>query len=135
MTQEATVSEILEDGYAMVAVKRQSACGGNCKSCGACMYSRTLTVKAKNNVSADVGDEVLIKSSSADVLGLAALVYLLPLVTLFIGYLLGGLVSQGEAVPIIGGLLGLCIGVALTVFISKRRKGDETVGVEIIEVR
>lgn len=134
MTQEATVSEILEDGYAMVSVKRQSACGGNCKSCGACMYSRTLVVKAKNSVCADVGDEVVIKSKSSDVLGLAALVYLLPLVTLFAGYMLGGLAAQSEAVPIIGGLLGLCLGVALTVFISKRRKTNDTVGVEIIEV-
>ena len=61
---------------------RRSACGHDCAKCGGCggLETQTLYVTAFNGVAAQVGDRVLLEGETGRVLGIAVLVYLLPVV-------------------------------------------------------
>ena len=87
MTQQGTIKKLLPGGRAEVEVTRRSACGHDCAKCGGCggLETQTLYVTARNHTDAGIGDRVLIEGETGRVLGLAALVYMLPLVLFFIG--------------------------------------------------
>ncbi len=81
-----------------VAVLRQSACGENCAHCkGGCTPSDTI-ITAENTVGAKAGDKVILEIPDRTGIKAAALVYMLPIITLIIGaisaYLLG--MSEGQ---------------------------------------
>lgn len=87
MRQKARVARLLPQNCAEVSVVRQSACSGDCHKCAGCgAVSQTVTVQAENDIRAMPGDMVYIESGSGVVLRAAALVYLLPLLLLFVGY-------------------------------------------------
>ena len=131
MTQNAIVTKLLPDGYALVSVQRESACGGNCASCGGCASPQVLTVRAKNGACAAIGDRVVIESRSSQILRAAALVYLLPLVLLFLGYFLASALHVTESLCILSALAGLVLGLGLVVAIGRSIKRRS---VEIISV-
>ena len=109
MTQDAVVTKITPDGFALVTVERGTACGGNCGACGGCNYKQQLTVRARNAVCASVGGRVRIESSTKTVLSSAALVYLLPLACLFLGCFAAVLFRLSELWTILLSLGGLAI--------------------------
>jgi sigma-E factor negative regulatory protein RseC len=97
MTQIATVEEILTGGYAMISVPRKSACGHDCEECAGCgMTGAAIKAKAKNPVDAQPGQKVIVESSTKKLLGVVALVYLLPVVVFLLGYFLSE--GLGESV-------------------------------------
>ena len=113
MTQQATVKRLLTHNMAEVEVTRRSACGHDCKKCGGCggMETQLITVTARNTAGAQPGDQVSIEGETRQVLGLAALVYALPIVLFFIGYALGASMRLGEGTAaLIGGVLFDLIG-------------------------
>lgn len=120
MTQIAKVKRILGTGLAEVAVKRVSACAHDCSKCasGGCMMMEhpDLTVKAYNTQDAQVGDLVMVESSSKQILGLAAVVYLLPFALFFIGYLVAAGLGQGETFCLLMG--GLCFGLSFLISLA-----------------
>ena len=85
MTQQGTIKKLLPDGMAEIEVTRRSACGHDCAKCGGCggLETQTLYVTARNRAKADVGERVLIEGETGQVLGLAVLVYVLPIVLFF----------------------------------------------------
>ena len=86
MTQIATVEKVLAGGYAEISVPRKSACGHDCEECAGCgMTGAAIHARARNDVGAQKGDKVVVESSTKKLLGVVALVYLLPVV----GFLLG----------------------------------------------
>ena len=90
MEQKGRVAEVRGDGTALVLVERRSACSGDCDHCGGCAsFKQELKAEAINAIGAQVGDRVVLETGSGSVLGAAALVYLLPIVTFFLGYALG----------------------------------------------
>ena len=89
MTQEAVVTKLLPNGMAEVAVKRTTACGGNCASCEACVFESQMKTPAKNSIEARPGQKVLIESQSSRIFRAAFLVYVLPLLTFLGGYFIG----------------------------------------------
>lgn len=94
MTQIATVEEILSGGYALISVPRKSACGHDCEECAGCgMTGAAIQTRAKNAVGAQPGQKVIVESSTKKLLGVVALVYLLPVVLFLMGYFL----SEGLA--------------------------------------
>lgn len=94
MTQIATVEEILPGGYARISVPRKSACGHDCEECAGCgMTGAAVKAKAKNVAGAQPGQKVVVESSTKKLLGVVALVYLLPVVFFLLGYFL----SEGLA--------------------------------------
>ena len=82
MQQTATVTKLLSGNQAELTVHRQTACGHDCSKCGGCgeMVTKPITVIADNTIGADIGDTVVITGSSKQVLGLAAIVYVIPVV-------------------------------------------------------
>ena len=89
MTQIATVEEILSGGYAMISVPRKSACGHDCEECAGCgMTGAAIKARAKNKAGAQPGQKVVVESSTKKLLGVVALVYMLPVVLFLLGYFL-----------------------------------------------
>lgn len=80
------VAEI-SGSMAKVIVKRSSAC----ENCGACGMGAKpeMNFMLKNDIGAQVGDQVVIEMHSKALFKAAFLVYTIPLVALFIGFLLG----------------------------------------------
>ena len=78
MTQNAVVTKLISRHVAEVEVERGTACGGTCESCEACVFQSRIRAEALNKVSALPGQKVVIESKTSDVLGAAALLYLVP---------------------------------------------------------
>ena len=83
-----------------------------------------MTVKAFNQPDAQVGDVVLVESSSKRILSMAAVVYLLPFALLIAGYVAATLLGFGENGSILAGgvmfLLSFLISIALNKSTQKR---------------
>ena len=89
MTQIATVEQLLENGYARISVPRKSACGHDCEECAGCGVTGTaVRARAKNDIGAQPGQKVVVESSTRKLLGVVALVYLLPIIFFLLGYFL-----------------------------------------------
>ena len=85
MTQEGIVTRLFPNDMAEVAVTRMTACGGNCGSCESCMLQSEVKTLARNHVSAQPGQRVVIESRSSAVFGAVFLVYVMPLICFLIG--------------------------------------------------
>ena len=113
MTQIATVTEILSPGVAMVRVSRQTACGHDCENCGGCgAQGSTVTVKARCSLSVAPGDLVELTSGN-QVLLIAALVYLVPILLFLLGYMIP--FGLAESIRYICGGIGFVLGLILAV--------------------
>lgn len=118
MIEETGLVTQVTDRYIWVApVSSNGGCGG-CKSSGSCSTSlfATLlqreankTVRIDNTINAKVNDTVVLGIPSQSLLLGSALLYLLPLLSLFF---FAGLGQQlfGEATGIMAGLFGLFLG-------------------------
>ena len=94
MTQIATVEKLLPGGYAKISVPRKSACGHDCEECAGCgMTGAAIKARAKNDPNAQPGEKVVVESSTRKLLGVVALVYVLPVLCFLLGYFL----SEGLA--------------------------------------
>lgn len=112
-------------------MKRTTACGGNCETCGgACADGGRLRAVAVNRVGAAVGDLVTISSRSSRILSAAALVYLLPLAAFFLGYAAASLLGLSEKGAVAASLCGFVLGLAAAVMISRKRRA---IVIEIVE--
>ena len=110
MEQLVRVVKQNDDGTARVVLVRESACSGDCHKCSGCGAAKqTMFVVAHNPIQAPVGSVVTIRSESGPVLAAAAMLYMLPLVTFFLGYLLGAVLWQRGGLM---GAVGFCLGIA-----------------------
>lgn len=111
MTQVATVTALpaAPGGPVELTVARQSACGHSCDGCGGCGGKASdLVIRAACGIPVALGDRVEVYSGN-EALGVAALVYVLPVVLFLLGYLLPGTLAEPwrYACGGIGFLLGL----------------------------
>lgn len=94
MTQIATVEKILDAGFVEISVPRKSACGHDCEECAGCgMTGAAIHARASDPVGVKPEDKVVVQSETKKLLGVVALVYLLPVVAFLLGYFL----SEGLA--------------------------------------
>lgn len=105
MRQAGTVLQI-EQGYASVLVMKTSMCGENCGACKGGCTPGTQKVRAKIDCAEGVrpGDRVVLESDTKRVLGLAALLYLLPLAALFAAYFVADMWLHSEPISIVSAL-------------------------------
>lgn len=109
MEQKAKVRQVYDNGTAQVMVIRESACSGDCHKCSGCgAVGEVLELTAKNPIGAMPGDMVLIESETGPVLAAAAVLYVLPLLLFFLGYLVGHVLWG------LGGMVG-CLAFALSI--------------------
>ena len=112
------------DGTGRVLHIRQSACSGDCHKCSGCGAAKqTMFAVAKNPVDAPVGAVVNLRSESGPVLAAAAMLYMMPLATFFLGYLLGAVLWQRGG---LAGALGFALGVGIVVIYDRKvvKKAD-----------
>ena len=94
MTQIATVEKILDAGFVEISVPRKSACGHDCEECAGCVVTGAAShARASDPGGVKPGDKVVVQSETKKLLGVVALVYLLPVVAFLLGYFL----SEGLA--------------------------------------
>ena len=133
MTQEAVVTKLLPSGMAEVAVKRTTACGGNCGSCESCVFQNELKTPAFNSINAKPGQKVLIESQSARIFKAAFLVYVLPLLFFLAGYFAASLLRLSEPLQIAASFCGLIIGAIVLVVSQRRINEKDKITFEIID--
>ena len=122
MRQNGVVTKLMDGGLAEVAVERGTACGGNCSGCGECVYNKRILVAAQNLIFAQPGERVTLESETGVIMQAAVLVYLVPVIMLFLGYGLGALLhlSQGRCIAL---SLGVCaVGAGIVTVLGRRHK-------------
>ena len=118
MEQIVRVRKTFEDGTALVLHVRESACSGDCHKCSGCGAAKeTLLIPAVNRIQAEVGDLVVIRSESGPVLKAAAVLYMVPMVLFFLGYVLGDMWQISGALC---GILGFALGIAVAVLYDRK---------------
>lgn len=123
MEQLAKVRVCCPDGTAQVLCIRESACSGDCHKCAGCgAVQQKLLFTAKNPIGAQPGDTVTVASDTGPVLLGAAVLYMLPLLLFFVGWLLFGGWGGG-----LGALLGLLGAVAYDRLVAKKRPAAYTI--------
>ena len=121
MTQSALVIEVLGE-KAKILVRRKTACGGDCASCGGCADKMEISVVAGNRAGAKVGDTVIVETQNSRVIGGAALVYIVPLVLTFAGYAAGAALKLPETGSVLCAFAGFGLGAAIAVLLGRRMK-------------
>lgn len=117
MTQRVKLLTNEPDGSAKVMLVRESACSGDCHKCSGCGAAKeTLILTARNPIGAKPGDVVEITSESAPVLAGAAVLYMVPLILFFLGYILG---EQLWSMGALCGCVAFVVGIILAVFYDR----------------
>ena len=128
MNQNAVVKKILPNGNAEIEVVRKAACTSDCSKCKGCDHhpEQKIFIEAHNPIEADVGDLVLVQSSTSNVLKGAAAIYVLPLVMMCAGYFVAGALSEGLRILI--SMLSLAAGLFICklVYNSEAKKRSLT---------
>ena len=104
MREIARVENVGSKGT-MVSVKRRTACGDSCATCPSRCKTQNNKILVNNNIGAKPGDYVEIEISTKNVLGSAFLVYLLPLIVFFAGYLIAEYLTKSEIIALIFGII------------------------------
>lgn len=118
MEQLVRVQKCNDDGTAQVIHVRQSACSGDCHQCSGCGAAKeTLLLTAQNPIGAKPGQVVTVRADSGPVLLAAVVLYVLPLVLFFAGYILFEMVWQLGA---LGGGLAFMLGIILAAIYDRR---------------
>ncbi len=131
MIQTGIVKEISKN-TAQVEIKRSSACGESCASCGLCPGQRAI-VNAANTMGVHVGDTVMIDMADKRVLSAAFLVYIVPIIAIIAGYFTGEAVFGGEEYAILAGFVFFAAAFAVIICTDKRRKEKYTP--RIVEIK
>ncbi len=103
MKQIGVIIEVHED-KAVVQIKRATACGEKCGQCSGC-ESTMNEVWAINVAGAKIGQTVIMELDDANVLFAAFVMYIVPVIMLFIGIFLGFTVFNNGLASVIAGLV------------------------------
>ncbi|MBC8016588.1 MAG: SoxR reducing system RseC family protein [Sporomusaceae bacterium] len=87
--QEGIVLEVVK-GMAKVKTSRHN----DCENCGSCPGNSALVLEARNDIGARPGQRVAIEIQEINMLKAAFIVYILPLIAVFVGVMAGGNIAQ-----------------------------------------
>lgn len=129
MEQLVRIRQAFDDGTAEVVRLRESACSGDCHKCSGCGATQQLMLfRAENPIQAKPGELVTVRSDSAPVLKAAAVLYLMPVVLFFLGYLVGSrLWSQGALTACAAFGLGIALAVLYDRKVARCKKTVYTI--------
>ncbi len=140
MKSTARVTELLENGYAVVEAVRHSACAdchaarnGECDHCELFFGNSDIKCKAVNSVGAKLGDNVIISARSRNVILNSFLIFIIPLISGGFGYALGQALGKSDKISAIFFLLLLAVGYA-SVYLFTRFSHGKTDTVYITEI-
>ena len=94
MSQNAFVKKRLDGHTVQVSLMRQMECGLSCMGSGGCDHcgmkpQEELLALASDSVGVQPGDIVEVDSRAGSAVGVSMLVFVLPIVTMILGYVLG----------------------------------------------
>lgn len=135
MTQDAVVTKVLKNGMAEVVVSRGTACGSNCGNCESCAFQNELKAFAKNTINAKQGEKVVIETLSSRIFSAAFLLYIVPIIMLFIGYAVAAHCNLNEGLSILVSFGFFAVAVALVVVYQRISKKKNPIKFEIIQLR
>jgi sigma-E factor negative regulatory protein RseC len=116
MTQIATVEKLLNNAYAEISVPRKSACGHDCEECAGCGVSgAAVHARAQNPIGAQPGQKVVVQSDTKRMLGIVALVYLIPVVLFLACYLIAAIATTSVAVQYLAAAAGFAAGIVFAI--------------------
>ncbi len=124
MIEETAIVERVEGSYIWVSPAGMGGACNSCKSSASCSTNllttllqgkQTKTVRVDNSLNAKVNDHIIVGIHPQGLLSGSVLIYLLPLVLLFVLALLGDQLF-GEMGSILAGVVGLVLGL----WISKK---------------
>ncbi len=120
MTNVGKVTKLLPGGRAVIQLARASACGENCAMCkGGCAPTQHTAV-VYDRIGVRPGDMVRVDMPDGVVLKSAFLVYILPLLLLFVCYGAAEALFGSAAVSAASAILGLVAGFLLLRQVDKR---------------
>lgn len=122
--------ESVSQNNAQIRIKRDSACGDNCGNCSGC--NSIVTVFAQNNINVKKGDLVEIEMPSNSVLGAAFITYIIPLVILIIGYIVGSCIFKTEIGEILTAAAFFAVSIVGVVIYSRIHKEKYTIKISAI---
>lgn len=145
MIEEQAMVVGVEGDEAWVESSRRSSCGScSAKGCGTGALSqvlggRVLRMRVSNPVAAKKGDQVVLGVSESALLKGSLAVYLVPLLALFVGGLLGELLAgywqlRSEGVTIICALVALFISLRWLQGFNRRAAHDSHYQAEILRI-
>jgi len=124
--EEGLIASIDDKGWAEVVTKRRDACGdcGAGHRCTAFAGSSKMLIKALNRAGANEGDHVVIDLASGGVIQSAAILYVIPVLGLIFGAVIGSTLDpgwpfKGTDASMLFTFLGLAFGFLVTVLISR----------------
>lgn len=138
MEEEGRVINLKED-LATVEIEKKSACG----TCRACTLGsgNTMITEAENPLGAKLGQRVRVEISSKEILKGAFLIYILPLLALISGIVLGltitdrlGFKESSQTVGLVLGLVFLVLSFILIWRHGKRVKDKSTYRSKIVQI-
>lgn len=110
-------SQTKAQSLATIEVVRKTACGicGKTRGCGNAIWGKIFahkmtSFKAENSIGALVGQHVIVGIDENAVMKSALLLYMAPLVTMFIGAILVSQFNVSAVMEIIGAVIGLLVG-------------------------
>ncbi|MDY3030723.1 MAG: SoxR reducing system RseC family protein [Clostridia bacterium] len=121
MKQTGTVVSV-NGTEAKIRIHRESACGGNCASCGGCKSETVVT--AENKAGAAAGDRVELEMPSSRVLGAAVWVYIIPIIFFVIGDIIFNRIFHSEGMAALGGLCAMTA-IYLAIIVQNRKNKDK----------
>lgn len=129
MEQLVRVLSTKEDGTAQVIHIRESACSGDCHKCSGCgAVQQKILLTARNPIGAEPGALVTVRAESGPVLLAAAVLYMLPVLLFFAGYLLGQVAwEQGALTGGIGFVAGIALAAAYDRCVASKKKTVYTI--------
>ena len=128
MQQLVKVLTCNPDGTAQVAYMRQSACSGDCHKCSGCgAVEQTMIFTARNPIGATPGALVTVESATGPVLKAAAVLYMLPLVLVIAGYLVGMQWQLGGLIGALAFALSIAIIVCYDRLVMRKRNTVYTI--------
>ncbi|AKA70098.1 SoxR reducing system RseC family protein [Clostridium scatologenes] len=103
---------------------------GDCSNCGACPGDKAMVVDAINTIGAKPGQHVSFEIKEVNMLKAAFVVYILPLISIFIGAVIGGFVAKKIAqdtivCQVIGGIITFILSIIYIKFFDKAANKDE----------
>ena len=133
-TEQGLVIEVIDD-VAKIRVGRHS----DCTNCGACPGSDIVIISANNKLGAKVGQRVDFEVKEVNVLIGAFTVFVLPLITAFVGVLLGRLIgkyigSNINVFQIAGGIIAFLLSMIIVKLFDKAATGSEKSQPTIIRI-
>ena len=128
MEQIVRIHAVHPDGTAKVIRIRESACSGDCHKCAGCgAQQQAVTFEAVNAIGAKPGEQVIVRTQSGPVLLGAAVLYMMPLVLFFIGYIVGSFWELGAWTGGAAFLLGLALAWVYDRKVAKKQKTVYTI--------